>query len=218
MDLKALIAAPLVAAVALVNPGAFEKPAQWSYSSSSQFGPKPYEIGVDPQVTYQGRRALSVRGSEKQGPVDMGIALQYAGGYRGQRVRFSAVVRVAAPDGWGGLLLQAGPEALRHVNAASLPFGTGLRGQAEWTPMSVVIDVPQDARMLSMGLILVGSGQVWASDLKFEVVDPATPLTKERVGVDPQALAEAAQRRRAAQEKSLSDGSGHPPANLQLQP
>jgi hypothetical protein len=54
--------------------------------------------------------------------------------------------------------------------------------------------------------------------LKFEVVDPATPLTKERVGVDPQALAEAAQRRRAAQEKSLSDGSGRPPANLQLQP
>jgi hypothetical protein len=82
----------------------------------------------------------------------------------------------------------------------------------------VVIDVPQDARTLSMGLILVGSGQVWASDLKFEVVDPATPLTKERVGVDPQALAEAAQRRRAAQEKSLSDGSGRPPANLQLQP
>ncbi len=29
--------------------------------------------------------------------------------------------------------------------------------------------------MLSMGLILVGCGQVWASDLKFEVVDPATP-------------------------------------------
>jgi hypothetical protein len=210
MDFKALIAAPLIAAVALANPSDFVKPKGWSYSSTGS-APGVYRIGVDPQVKHMGRPALSVRSESQQTQVDAGMALQYAQGYRGKRVRLSANVRVAAADGWGGLLLQAGGEAIRFIDAAEIPFGAGGRGNADWAPMSVVVDVPSDAKSVSMGLVLVGNGQVWASDMKFEVVDAAVPLTLDRIGIDAKALASVQQERR---ERAVQNDA--PPANLTL--
>jgi hypothetical protein len=47
-----------------------------------------------------------------------------------------------------------------------------------------VLDVPQDVEMVRMGLIMVGNGQAWLSDLKFEEVGTDVPVTTSKVEID----------------------------------
>jgi hypothetical protein len=48
----------------------------------------------------------------------------------------------------------------------------------------VVIDVPQDVETIRMGLVLVGNGKAWLSDLKFEEVGKDVPVTASKVEID----------------------------------
>jgi hypothetical protein len=44
---------------------------------------------------------------------------------------------------------------------------------------SVILDVPSDARNISLGVLLVGKGQIWADDLTFEVVGRSIAVTNK---------------------------------------
>jgi hypothetical protein len=63
-----------------------------------------------------------------------------------------------------------------------------VRGTTDWTMYSVVLDVPENAKNIFFGILLVGKGQVWADDLSLEVVDKNVVTTNldspEALGVD----------------------------------
>jgi hypothetical protein len=56
-----------------------------------------------------------------------------------------------------------------------------IKGTASWQKYDVVLDVPQDATGIFFGVLLSGSGTVWLSDTKFEVVGPTVLTTGAQV-------------------------------------
>jgi hypothetical protein len=185
MKFKALIAAPIAAWLMIASAATIERPQRWSSSSSGQ-GPESYEMGVDTSVTWNGKPALTVQ-STGQAVTAFGDVHQYLGspGYGGKRVRFSGVLRTSSVDQWAGIYLFVGSYAMHQLDPLAMPPGVGKRGtDTQWQPLSVVIDVPQDVETIRMGLVLVGNGKAWLSDLKFEEVGKDVPVTTSKVEID----------------------------------
>ena len=100
--------------------------------------------------------------------------------YRGERLRYSATVDTQGVTGWAGLLFRADAPGRRTVafdDMRSRP----LRGTNACARVSVVVDVPREAELLTLGLVVEGGGVVELSDVSFDRTDPTMPLTS---GVD----------------------------------
>ena len=66
-------------------------------------------------------------------------------------------------------------------------------GTTAWIKCELVVDVPTEARYISLGCRLIGTGKLWFDDLKFEVVGKNVPVTdtyvdKEKIKLLPQNL------------------------------
>lgn len=187
MDFKALIAAPLVAFLVVANANEVTMPQRWSAASTGSSS-NSFQIGVDPQVSFNGQRALTVNAISGVEDVSFGTAIQYVNsfGYEGKRVRFSGMLKTKGVKTWAGLWLGSGFVTTLDNPSNILPAGTGSgRGDQDWQRVSVVMDVAADEKVgVSMGIALVGQGQLWVSDLKFEEVDTTVPVTATLVGLD----------------------------------
>jgi hypothetical protein len=69
--------------------------------------------------------------------------------------------------GGAGLFMIA-PDA-----AAAAQAGT-VSGTTEWQYREMLLDIPRGTQWLPIGVMLIGRGQVWARDLKFEEVPAGT--------------------------------------------
>jgi hypothetical protein len=153
-----------------------------------------YDIGIDPASDSSKSRILTVRSTAAQVAVtpSVGAAWQPAYGYAGQRLRFSGQVRTEGAPGWAGLYMGVGEDGVLWRLASGeagaeqhLPMGARVAaGTAGWQDVSVVIDVPADAPAIHLGLALVGEGQVWARELRFETVGADVPLSSTPIGID----------------------------------
>ena len=47
-----------------------------------------------------------------------------------------------------------------------------IKGTTDWKQYDVVLDVPQNATGIFFGVLLSGTGTVWLSEAKFEIVGP----------------------------------------------
>jgi hypothetical protein len=96
--------------------------------------------------------------------------------YRGKRVRFSAYVKTRAVEGTGaGLWMRIDGDGglLQFDNMQS----RRITGTADWRLVSVVLDVPNNAAGIAIGLLLSGSGEAWIDDASFDVVGSDVPST-----------------------------------------
>lgn len=225
MDYRSLLTVPL-AALALTAGGAekLRQPANWMAGASYAWpGGATHEAGVAPETETSGQRALTVRSNGKRAAHEVGSIGQFVSGYAGKRVRFTAQVKTAGLDDWGGIVVASGyqPLFLLPVNPdfdETPPLGAA--GCADWCEVSVVADIPaeQGNGSASVGLALVGSGQVWARGMRLETVGSDVPLTTQRFGVKASAafrtLVEANQKRMREQ---LRGQPPSPPQNLSLQ-
>jgi len=173
-----------------------------------------YEVGLDPSAG--GPPTLTIRSKFPQAQWPFSTASVYQMpllGYAGKRVRFSGELRAAGVHGWSGLYLLDGSDELSGaVRSAGygekpLPMGTVVPADGGWHAASVVLDVPADATLLSMGLGLVGEGQVWARNLRFEIVGPEVAPTRTPIGVDLELA-------RRFQENTRAETAKAPPAPL----
>jgi hypothetical protein len=216
MNLKVLIAAPVVAFLVVANAADMKRPEGWSWAShSSSDTHNGYEMGVDEQVLYQGQRSLTLRG-QQQTDISYSSAMQYvsAKGYQGKKVRFSGVLRTSGTDTWAGIWVRADSMGHDIFSGDVPPPGVGsVQALPQWTPVSVVAEVGPKDRQIAMGLALVGNGQAWLSDLRFELVDDTTPLTTTRPAIDLAKYKKWAERRQA---DALSGPDRAMPHNLEL--
>ncbi|SRR5258708_7138409 len=60
-------------------------------------------------------------------------------------------------------------------------------GTNDWKLYSVVLDVPNDAKNIFFGVLLIGKGQAWADDLTFEVVGRNIAVTNTVFSKDTEA-------------------------------
>lgn len=161
--------------------------------------PTGCEHGIDKAFADSGLTNMTVR---CDGPVGMfgGINQGFsADDFRGKRVRFSALVRTenivdvpagafatTAPtarsprdtEGFGALWIRVAHNnpalpALVIDNMRDRP----IKGTVEWLPAQIVVDIPEDAGRIHVGFFMQGRGQIWVSNIKFEVVDQSVPVT-----------------------------------------
>jgi hypothetical protein len=92
--------------------------------------------------------------------------------YRGKRVRVSAFLKTAGvgPTRRSGARLDFLVFSETHRLGGAAMRGRLIQGSTEWTRYEYVIDVPAEAVLLSLGIILLGPGQVWVDDVRLEVV------------------------------------------------
>ncbi len=153
----------------------------WTLSGPAQ---QSYRLGLDRAVAHSGEASgrLEHAGGDREGA---GFAMQSipADGYRGKRVRFSAFVRTQGVERWAGLFMKVERPDARDAfdNMQDRPLG----GTHDWERYAVVLDVPDDARAIRLGLLLDGPGRAWIDDAKLEIVGadvPATDLDRRPLG------------------------------------
>jgi len=96
--------------------------------------------------------------------------------YRGKRVRLRGSIRTLDVANWAGFWLRA-DSADNKIVAFENMQKRGISGTSPWTPSEIVIDIPEDADKIYIGLILDGKGKAWMKDLEFEIVDPSVATT-----------------------------------------
>lgn len=82
--------------------------------------------------------------------------------YHGKRVRYRAAVRaeVEGETNQGQLWLRVDQHKIHDRRITS----------GEWEYYDIEVDVPQDAQYITLGVLIVGQGEVWIDDVSLEVV------------------------------------------------
>lgn len=113
--------------------------------------------------------------STTEDPQAFGLLRQWfpANGYQGQRVRLTAQLKTEGVTGHTGLwTLQSAP-GFEYVDWMQAEMVTGT---TDWQTYSLVWDVPKNASMIELGLVLFGAGKVWIDDFNLEAVDKTIQL------------------------------------------
>jgi hypothetical protein len=85
--------------------------------------------------------------------------------YRGRRVRLTGVLQAAGVDkGAGAWMVVSGANG--KVESFDYMLDRSLQGTTDWTPFTILLDVPKDARAITFGLLLRGRGRLWATNLE----------------------------------------------------
>ena len=132
---------------------------------------------VDTRYRQRGDRSVSLLSLDNE-PGSYGLFRQPFSGQRfaGHRVRFRAYVKTYLVEEWCGLWMRVDSderESIAFDNMVTRP----VRGTTEWKQYEVVLDVPDDATRIYIGVTLVGTGQLWIDDCSFEIVGPDVSTT-----------------------------------------
>jgi beta-lactamase regulating signal transducer with metallopeptidase domain len=150
-------------------------PSGWFLSGRK---PANYRTGVDKQVVHDGLPSAYLA-SGVQDTGGFGTLMQSIGAtqYSGKRVRFRGWVRSKDVAEWAGLWMRVdqGHEMVRFDNMQD----RAIHGTRQWTMCDVVLDVPPGSTGISFGTLLSGSGEVWLSGVKFDVVGQDVPVTSK---------------------------------------
>ncbi|HEY0954796.1 MAG TPA: hypothetical protein VGE36_08580 [Roseateles sp.] len=197
MDYRALALVPLAALVLSVSAATPRVPEHWqvfAFASSSTPTPDPgYDVSLTPAGNATGTPTLAIRSTRAQLPSlpSVGALTQQAFGYAGKRLRFSAEVRAEGAAPWAGVYLAPTDGGIvvrlargEHTEGNPLPAGSQVAADGRWQPVSVVMDMPAGSPQVSLGVALVGEGQLWARHLSFEVVGRDVPVTTTPIGID----------------------------------
>ncbi len=148
-------------------------PAGWTLAGSK---PENYKAGIDGQAVFEEKPSAYLE-AKAQDTGGFGTLMQSfsAEQYLGKRVRLHAWARALNATGWAGMWMR--------IDKASVPVAFDnmesrpIKGTTGWTSYDVVLDVPQDATTISLGVLLTGPGRVWMSGVKFETVGKYVPVT-----------------------------------------
>lgn len=153
-----------------------EKLTGWFLSGSHPFN---YEAGADTETVHQGKQSGYLR-SKTVNPADGEFATMMqqfkADKYRGRRMKLSAFLKTENVQHMASLWMRvdsASEEVLQFDNMSDRP----LQSTSNWNHYTIVLDVPENSAMVSFGMILSGSGCIWADSVTFEEVDKKTPTT-----------------------------------------
>ena len=148
--------------------------AGWHMAGSH---PSQYEHALADEATYRGKPVVELR-SVVPRTDGFGTLMQtfLAEHFLGQRVRFCGALKCEDVENRVGLWMRVdGPQGrmLAFDNMAGRPVS----GTTDWEHYEVVLDVPDEARAIALGVLLVSKGEAWMSDFKVEIVGPEVETT-----------------------------------------
>ncbi|MCC6818871.1 MAG: hypothetical protein IT245_08270 [Bacteroidia bacterium] len=157
----------------------FELPTGWFIAGSA---PSSYEMGIEKGSGKDGKNAATIKSNKKK-IKGFGTLMQNClpGKYLGKRVKMTGWVKTKDVTGWAGIWLRIDDmnsnEPLGFDNLKDGKRDRSITGTTEWTQYEIVLDVPSNASKLAYGSLLVGTGQLWFDDIKFEEVATTVPTT-----------------------------------------
>jgi hypothetical protein len=101
--------------------------------------------------------------------------------YLGKRVRMTGVLKSKDVSDWAGFWFRvdrAGSKnTLAFDNMHDGNEDRSIKGTTEWKKYEIVLDVPNQATNLAYGALLSGTGQIWFTNINFEIVDNTVKTT-----------------------------------------
>lgn len=144
--------------------------------------PMSYEMGIDKAAGPNGKNAGTIKSIDKT--IDgFGTLMQQCSPikYLGKRVRMTGYMKTKDVTDWAGLWMRVdtkeGKKNMPFDNMKNGKKDRSVSGTSDWKQYDIVLDVPNSSENLAFGALLSGTGQVWFTNLKFEVVDKSTPTT-----------------------------------------
>lgn len=140
-------------------------------------------MGMDDSSTLDGQIVVSIKSKAPQTD-GFGVYSQtfMSKDFLGDGIRLSARIKAESIEGSAVLWMRVdGPngEICAIDNMQSRP----IKGTRDWAQYEIVLYVSNRAKAVSAGLLVIGTGQVWISDVKFTLVPEAllyTELMKEK--------------------------------------
>lgn len=159
------------APAALAGPAS--EPMGWRLTAPSN---DHFEASRDESVTFRGQPTARLQTSVAT--AELGSLRQSidAEAYRGKRIRFETNAKVSGVQSWTGLWLRIdSPDS--PLLAYADTHRVNLRDDSDWTPLTIVIDVPETAGAIYLGLSQEGAGTSWFGPVTVETVDNKVPLS-----------------------------------------
>lgn len=148
----------------------------WLMSGST---PEKFEYGLDKETFFQGAKSVFLKSRQVElENGDFGTVMQQfkAANYLGKRIRFSCFVKAKDVTGWGGLWMRIDSASTNTVKFDNMQ-NRAIKGNLDWNCYSVVLDVPENSAIISMGILLSGDGELWLGNARLDPVDKNVPAT-----------------------------------------
>jgi len=130
-----------------------------------EWGYRSYDIQVDSLMKRSGKYALRLEPKREPSTREFGcLALAIPAIFEGENITLKAFMRTEGVDRPIGLMLRI------DGNDGSLQFDNmmqrGLTGTPVWEEYSVTLPLPVEAKMIYIGALLMGKGQLWIDDIQ----------------------------------------------------
>lgn len=153
-------------------------PTGWGKSGSD---PANYEIFADTGVRRSGKASATIKAKPTFVKDQFTTMMQSirADNFRGKRVRLSGFLKTENVGTYAGMWMRVDAPDLKMLDFDNMG-DRPVKGTTDWKQYEVVLDVGLDAQQIAFGVNLGESGQVWADDLKLEIVGQDTAKTSRK--------------------------------------
>lgn len=178
-------------------------PAGWFKTGDH---PENYEMVIDTAVRHGGKASAHVRftGNKAEGFGTLGQVFR-ADEYRGKRLRMSAWMKTEGVDA-AHLWLRL--DAERTTVGFDNMDNRVVKGTTEWRKYDLTLDVPAETVNVAFGVFVVGRGEAWVDDFRFEAVGTDVAATD---------LLTPEMRRQERPYKATAAGNPARPSNLDFE-
>ncbi len=153
-------------------------PRHWRRCFRNPGAQADYQIASNPNTAWSGSFSANIA-SEIREPAIAGAGLCQsiaANLFRGRRVRFTLHMRTLNAMPGAHLVFRTESSDGRLLSLYNM-LPRHLRGTTQWAAHSVVIQIPEQATLITVGGTLMKTGSLWIDDALLEVVGPEVPLT-----------------------------------------
>lgn len=173
---RKLVAVGSIGAFAMVAAfgAAAEKPAGWFMAG---LAPQDFTAELDNDTKHSGETSVRMAANTAT-PAGFGTLMQQfdAAPFHGKRIRFRGHVKTADRPGQAGLWMRVdGPDGKSQAfdNMSNRPIA----GTLDWKAYDIVLDIPTDAKIIALGVLVQGPGTLWLDECSFEEVSKDVPVT-----------------------------------------
>ena len=108
-----------------------------------------------------------------------GTLMQFSGvqKYKGKKIRMTAYMKSKDAANWAGFWLRVDQANSHDFLALDNMEDRPIKGTNDWKKCKLVLDVATNASNLAFGASIYGTGQIWVSNVNFEIVDKSVPTT-----------------------------------------
>lgn len=139
---------------------------------------RSYEIGIDRRERYRGKPSGYIKSIAPSAGFGSFRQIFRADMYKGKRLKMTGCAKSDSVEEWAGLWMRIdGPSRTERSLGFDNMEDRPIKGTTGWTRYQIVLDVPENSAAIAFGVLILGSGQLWATDFEFEVVGMDVPTT-----------------------------------------